>query len=64
MTFESAALREELASGNRRQQRDLIAVMQDCVALRELFVYGNVESPIKKTWQTALEKIANCGSFG
>ena len=58
-----AAGRAGVTAGNGRQQRDLIAVMQDRIPLRELLVYRDVKCPAQQIRDAAFEKVANGGLF-
>ena len=55
--------RAGVTAGNGRQQRDLIAVMQDRIPLRKLLVYRDVKGPAQQIRDAAFEEIANGGLF-
>lgn len=59
----TAAERAGLTAGYRRQQGDLIAVVQDGVPLRKLFVYGDVKGSAQQVGDAAFEKVAHGGVF-
>lgn len=52
-----------MTPGYRRQQRNLIAVMQDRIPLRKLLVYRDVKGPAQQIWDAAFEEVAYGGLF-
>lgn len=58
-----AAGRAGVTTGYGRQQRDLIAVIQDRIPLRKLLVHRDVKGPAQQIRDAAFEEIPNGGLF-
>ena len=45
--------------GNGRQERDLVAIVQNCVALCVLFIYGDVKGAGAQIGNTAVQQVTD-----